>query len=510
MADRTGYRVSDTTARRNASSRGSMLGSLRGRLVLLLVLVTAAALAASALMVGLFRQSASARAAQAETEIGRACDTIAGAYRFYSTGWRGPSSPSDTKTLRRDLNAVVQTALRERPGIEGGIWQDGAGSLSYAFPTYQGAGPKTDVPEAELPRIRAVNRSALADERAVATRFEGSTQILLIGACPLPGPIPGLTAWTMTRVFTFAGSGYRLLMAGLGILLAMVLAAAALLARLTMRWPRHIGQIEATLRTHDIAALPILPTTGERELDRIVVALNEAGGRLADARGRAEEMARQLASGERLATIGQVAAGLAHEIRNPIAAMRLKAENAMVHGPDHKDRALAAILGQIERLDGVLRRLLTVTERDTPRVETVVLARFVEACIAAHSELAQAKGVGIRCEADSGSADFDPDQMRSALDNLILNALHAAPRGTEVFVTARRNAEGVILSVCDRGPGPPAQVREHLFEPFVTSRADGTGLGLSIVREVAEAHGGAARLDISPTGTIFEILIPWQ
>ena len=118
--------------------------------------------------------------------------------------------------------------------------------------------------------------------------YEGSTQILLIGACPLPGPIPGLTAWTMTRVFTFAGSGYRLLMAGLGILLAMVLAAAALLARLTMRWPRHIGQIEATLQTHDIAALPILPTTGERELDRIVVALNEAGGRLADARGRAE------------------------------------------------------------------------------------------------------------------------------------------------------------------------------------------------------------------------------
>jgi hypothetical protein len=156
MADCTGYRVNDATARRDALSRGSMFGSLRGRLVLLLVLVAAAALAASALMVGLFRQSATARAAQAEAEIGRACDAIAGAYRFYSTGWRGPSSPSDAKALRRDLNAVVQTALRERPGIEGGIWQDGAGSLSYAFPTYQGAGPKTDVPEAELPRIRAV------------------------------------------------------------------------------------------------------------------------------------------------------------------------------------------------------------------------------------------------------------------------------------------------------------------------------------------------------------------
>jgi len=138
-----------------------MFRSLRGRLIVLLLLVVAAAIATGVLMVGLFRQSATARAGQAESEIGRACDAITAAYQFYSAGWQGPARGRYDDTLRRDLTAVVQTALRDRAGIEGGIWQAEAGSLAYAFPTYQGSGPKTDLPQAELGRIQAVNRAAL-------------------------------------------------------------------------------------------------------------------------------------------------------------------------------------------------------------------------------------------------------------------------------------------------------------------------------------------------------------
>ena len=88
----------------------------------------------------------------------------------------------------------------------------------------------------------------------------------------------------MTRVITFAGDSYRLLMAGIGVLLAAVLGAAALLTRLTLSWSRHVGRIEAALKTHEVSRLPTLPMTGERELDRIVTALNDAGERLALAR----------------------------------------------------------------------------------------------------------------------------------------------------------------------------------------------------------------------------------
>lgn len=487
-----------------------MFRSLRGRLITLLVMLVAAAIAAGILMVDLFRQSATAQAGRAEAEIGRGCDAIGRAYRIYIASWQGPAPRLDDQSLARALTPVVQTALRDRFGIEGGIWQSEAGSLAYAFPTYQGTGPKTDVPQAELPRIQAVNRAASEEDRPIGSRYETSSQILLMTACPLPGPLAGLTGWTMTRVVTFASRGYRQLMGGLGILFAAVLGAAVLLTPLTINWSRHVSRIESALQAHDIAEMPVLPKTGERELDRIVTALNEAGERLADARGRADQLARQIAAGERLTAIGRVAAGVAHEIRNPIAAMRLKAENALAGDTERKRQALSTILEQIGRLDMILRRLLTVTERGEPRRELVALRPFLDCCAGSHAELAYARGITLRCQADKEEACFDADQMRGALDNLILNAVEAAPAKSSVSITARREAGNLVLSVRDEGAGPPGRIRAHLFEPFVTGRADGTGLGLSIVREVAAAHGGIARLADSPAGTIFEIVVPWQ
>ena len=150
-------------------------------------------------------------------------------------------------------------------------------------------------------------------------------------------------------------------MAGLGVLLAAVLAAAALLMRLTMTWSRHIERIETALHGHDIAELPTLPATGERELDRIVMALNDAGRRLAEARRRADQLARQVAAGERLAAIGRVAAGVAHEfeIRLRLSDSRRKMpwpaiRNAKTRrSPDPRaDRAARCLL----------RRLLSMTD----------------------------------------------------------------------------------------------------------------------------------------------------
>jgi signal transduction histidine kinase len=485
-----------------------MFRSLRGRLLVLLVLLIAATGAAGALMVGLFQQSATARAAQSEAEIASACAAIVGAYRFYVAGWQGPAPDVGAPAFRRDLEAVARTALHDRAGIEGGIWEEASGSLAYAFPTYPGAGPKTDLPPAELERIGAVNQAALATERPAAARYADASQILLLAACPLPGPALHLTAWTMTRVLTFAGRGYQQLMAGLAILLLTVLAATALLTHLTMRWTRHLGRIERALTGHDIAALPMLPPTGERELDRVVTALNEAGQRLSLARDRAERLAREVATTQRLAAIGRVTAGVAHEIRNPIAAMKLKAESALDADLPRKDQALSAVLGQIERLDRLLSRLLSVTEHDRPNLALVPLGPFLAACIARHADLALSRRVTLEARTEGPPAAFDPEQMGRALDNLILNALEAAPPGSRVTIGAHHDAAELRFAVHDEGSGPPAALRDDLFEPFVTGRADGTGLGLSIVREIAAAHDGTARLGHADKGTLFEIVVP--
>ncbi|WP_206956569.1 sensor histidine kinase [Trinickia acidisoli] len=486
-----------------------MLRSLRGRLIVLLALLVCAALASGMLMVGLFHQSAAAQLAQAATENSRACDAIASAYRQYSVTHPRLVDTTNYTALSEQLNTMLERSLRERPTVQGGIWRDTTGSLAYAFPTYVGAVKRTTPPDGELPRIRAINAAAVGGDHTVSQHYGSQSQTLLLAACPLPGPIPNLTAWTMRWTLNFPSRSYHQLMAGLGVLLATVLAAAVLLTHLTMTWSRHVSQIEAALNTHDLAELPVLPATRERELDRIVLALNEAGGRLSAARRRADTLARQMATAERLAAIGRVAAGVAHEIRNPIAAMRLKAESAVAAGPERQPQALQVILGQIERLDALVRRLLSITEHDEPQRERVRIGPFLDASIAQHVDLAGAKRLTIRHSGDLDEARFDPNQVQRALDNLVLNAIEAAPPGTAIEISARHTAEAAVFSVLDQGAGPPAQILDHLFEPFVTGRPDGTGLGLSIVREVAEAHGGFAQLVPTPQGTLFEIVLPW-
>ncbi len=481
---------------------------MRGRLIVLLLLLVVATASAAVLMVGLFGQSASARTAQAQAESGRACDAIAEGFGSLAAQLPKPSPQGGEPVFRARLGELLRHALSDRPGIEGGIWEEGRGSLAYAYPTYPGERPKTDVPEAELPRIETVNRSSLRGNHSVVVRYATPSQILLVTATPLHGPVAGLTAWTMTRVFPFAGRSYRLLMAGLAILFANVFVAALLLSRFTLSWSHHVRRIESALQAHEVTDLPILPPTGERELDRIVSALNDAGARLSEARRKADRLARQMAAGERLAAIGRVSAGIAHEIRNPIAAMRLKAENALSGDTSAKEGALRMVLSQIERLDALLRRLLSVTEREGLRREPVELEPFLASCASTLAELAKAKRVVLVSSADVKEGSFDPAQVHRALDNLLRNAIEAAPEGSEVQLCVRKRPDGLVFSVHDEGEGPPPSLREQLFEPFVTGRAGGTGLGLSIVREVASAHGGTARLVEEGAGTTFELILP--
>jgi signal transduction histidine kinase len=105
---------------------------------------------------------------------------------------------------------------------------------------------------------------------------------------------------------------------------------------------------------------------------------------------------------------------------------------------------------------------------------------------------------------------IDAGQIGRCLDNLILNAIQNTPSGGMITVSAISVDGRLRLRVADTGAGVPAEIRDRLFEPFVTGRTDGTGLGLSIVREIARAHGGDARVGDSEEGAVFEIELPWQ
>jgi len=489
--------------------------SLRSRLLVLWLLSLLASAAVGVLLVQLYQLSTVARTGQAEAVAARACDLVRDRYAFYAAGWDGPVPPLSDAGLRRDLAAVVALALVRQPGVEGGIWQAEAGSLAYAYPTHQGGGPKLDLPSADAAQVRAANEQAAREDQPVARQWESNAQALLLQACPLGGPVADLTAWTMIRVQV--APGFARLRLGLGVLLALVLASSGWLTRLVLVWTRHVRAIEAALARsgseQGAELIPALARTGERELDRIVGALNDAGQRLAEQRRRSEALATRVTAAERLAALGRVAAGVAHEIRNPLAAMRLRAENALAGDDARRRRALTDMLGQIARLDGLVSELLAMTQRREARPVPVDLGPFLAACAERHRDEAARRGAVIATESSVERACLDPEIAGRILDNLLLNALRHVPEGGRVEMAAA-HAEGWLrIAMSDTGPGVAPALREHLFEPFVTGRADGTGLGLAIARELADAHGGRLSLlraggEAPGSGAAFALELP--
>jgi signal transduction histidine kinase len=443
------------------------------------------------LLLEFYRQSANAQVARADELVDRSCRELRDRYVSRGDASQGIEADRVNDDRLRPLTEIAQSAFARAPGVEGGIWHASRGSLAYAYPTYEGTGPKTDVPDAELPTIRTVNADTLRSGRPVTVRQFGRSQVLVVHGCPLPGPLAGVTGWTMTRVFTGEGRAYNQLLAGLTLLALTVFGSALWLGTILVSWSRKLKRLEEALADHDAgkADLPTLPPTGEPQLDRLVDALNAVGARLADTRRRA-------AAAERLAAVGRWAAGLAHEIRNPIAAMRLKAENALAATDEgRRVSAMKSVLDQVGRLDGLLRDLMATTQPQPPRLAETDLASYVAEIVASHRELAAAKGVRLECQVEQASSPpkLDASQMHRALDNLILNAIQNTPSGGMVTVEGCNRQERLNLRVRDTGPGVPAGLRDRLFEPFVTGRPEGTGLGLAIVSEIARANGGEVR-----------------
>jgi len=514
--------------------------SLRARLLVAWVLSLAAALGVGAVLVQLYRQSSAAQSGLSAAVLEQGCAAIAENYTFYVAGWAGPRGGREEAGFRRDLAAVVGLAMAGRAGQEAGIWRvavAGAGEVEAPG----GEAPGGEAPGGEAPGGEALAQQPAADIRpllaAAAAAAWRNDEVIGFGApggrhglaCPLDGPVPGMVAWVAHLVP--AAPGYREVQVGLGVLLALVLLTAGWLSALLLAWSHRIRLIEAALVGHERAGdggalgavlLPRVAATGERELDRIVTALNTAGERLAEARARSAELSAQVAAAERLAALGRVAAGVAHEIRNPIAAMRLRAENALAGDPARRAVALEAILEQVARLDRLSGELLAMTQRRTPEPAPVDVVALLHAC-AAEQEARQQEGgrgegglvrVAVDAPAPALCGLLDAALIRRILDNLVQNAVRHTPPGGLVMLSAVVVGDRLRLTVADSGPGVPAVLRGSLFEPFVTGRPDGTGLGLAIARELAEVQGGSLVLRESESeggrGAVFVLEVPWH
>jgi signal transduction histidine kinase len=231
---------------------------------------------------------------------------------------------------------------------------------------------------------------------------------------------------------------------------------------------------------------------------------------IADTLGIAVENARLYTATRQVAAVGELAASIAHEIKNPLAgiscALQVLAETSPA--ADARRPVIDEVLAQVRRLDRTVRDLLVFARPISPQpapVSVAETAEWVRANIQSLPSFARVRVVqDIRPDAEQVSAD--PQLLRDVMLNLFLNAADAMPDGGTITVRSTREGPLVAVEVRDTGAGIPPGVRELLFRPFFTTKTRGTGLGLSICRKIVEAHGGRITVD-SEVGRGTAILI---
>ncbi|MBJ6761243.1 HAMP domain-containing histidine kinase [Myxococcaceae bacterium JPH2] len=217
---------------------------------------------------------------------------------------------------------------------------------------------------------------------------------------------------------------------------------------------------------------------------------------------------------ERLATLGRFSAQMAHDLRNPIAAMKgaaqyLKEEHARGQPWDAHGDFLDLLLEQVERLDGVVGTYQRLA-RVEPLMRPLDLHRLVDSVLSLQAFANPGKVVLVRALAPTTHPlAGDEDLLTHALENLVRNAFEAMPSGGTLTVRTTVDAGGVTLAVEDTGEGMDARTRERAFDEFFTTKASGSGLGLAFVRRVVEAHGGSVTLTSNEgRGTILSLHLP--
>jgi two-component system sensor histidine kinase PilS (NtrC family) len=228
------------------------------------------------------------------------------------------------------------------------------------------------------------------------------------------------------------------------------------------------------------------------------------------------QMEERVARSERLADLGRLAAGLAHELRNPLASMMGSVElleDSPALGPQDR-RLLEIVQREGARLADLVTGFLAYARPAPPRREPVDLGALAAQTIDALELDPAANGVRLGRELEPAPAVGDPHQLRQVLWNLLVNAAQAARAvaggsGQVRVRTAPAPGGGATLVVEDDGPGIAAEDRDRLFTPFFTTKPDGTGLGLATVHRVVEAHGGAVQVESAPgAGARFTVRLP--
>ena len=224
------------------------------------------------------------------------------------------------------------------------------------------------------------------------------------------------------------------------------------------------------------------------------------------------EIEEQLRRADRLSALGELSAGMAHEIRNPLGSIRGTAEILRdgVAPDDPKQEFAEILIREVDRLNRVLEDFLRFARPDPVEVGRFVLQHVIGDVLDLTRQQAVRNNVDVAAElGDEIEIPGQGEQVKQAFLNLVLNALQAMPNGGALEVSLRVLPQEVQVLFSDSGPGIAPEDRERIFNPFVTTRDSGTGLGLAITQRIIQGHGGRIMLDSRPgEGACFTVCLP--
>jgi len=381
-------------------------------------------------------------------------------------------------------------------GLRGGL-ATGAmapAQIAAAVPAGWREGMRAVATRAAANVLPAENESDIDGGQLVARVVPSGDGALLWAAVPVR-PSPTLQSW-------------RLLVVALAFS-ALLLVASAAYSLVSVRRAASGLQNALAALADDLTA-PV-PRSEIRELDDIAVGIGTLARRLEEARRIQDQMGHDLARQERLAALGRVVAGVAHEVRNPLASIKLRLDLAAggVALPPEARAAIDHASAEITRLDRLVADLLIVSGRALGPRASVDVARLLRVRAEALAPWAALRRVAITARG-AGEAIGDGDALARAIDNVLRNAVEASPDGGTVEATVEVEDDRVRVRVADLGAGVPSGRAGEIFEPFFTTKPDGTGLGLAISRAIARAHGGDLTYWRDSEVTRLELTLPGE
>jgi two-component system sensor kinase FixL len=212
-----------------------------------------------------------------------------------------------------------------------------------------------------------------------------------------------------------------------------------------------------------------------------------------------------------MAHLGEMAAVIAHEVKNPLAAVRGAIQIIGGRLPsDSRDKpVISEIISRIDALDALLKDLLLFARAPQPRMSAVDLATLIRLTTTFLGKDPIFASLDVELEGDSQTVNGDPELLRIVFQNLLINAAQAVEGRGTLKVTVQGDDQSKSVRIADQGPGMSAEVRRNLFRPFFTTKARGTGLGLPTAKRLVELHGGSITVESTPgTGTSITVSLP--